>query len=1126
MRRPNGRAALPAADPDTGRRTPKRRPPPGSGNGARRRPAERDLLAAASKDAPFVVWSADGEGRVITFNAHWSTITGRDPAHEAGDRWQSSIHPDDRDAVRATMRSAVSARQSFKIEFRVRHEGGEYRDVVFSGAPRQRGSGTYIGTALDVTLRRRSQDAVRDSAYRYRELADSIGALFCALDRDMHFTYWNAACEAFTGKAATEVIGRSAFQLFPSLRRHPVAELLTSGRSGTQTLELEFTRAGRQVAMEVRAYPSRSGISVIATDVTRRHTAEMALKASEVKYRTIFDNANEAIIIFEPRTEKILEANSRALEQYGFSREEFVGMSLKKITMNVLRGEQQIEQMLRNGSYRDFETVHFRKDGTPLQLAVNASVIDYNGAPAILSINRDVSYFRPTGEDLEQQHKVLQHLLESTDDIVSMQDREGRYLFFNGSPRYGLTLEDVRGKTPYDFHHPSVARKMMERIYQVVATGRSVSAESRLEWRGEVLWFLDQISPVRNDGGGVLSVVTISRNITERKKAEERLRRSEERYRAFIEQSSDGIWRFETIQPIPVSLPPEEQVEQFFQYGYLAECNEAMLAMLGQASAEAVVGLPAGSLISRNNAQNLEALTTFIRSAYRLIDAEVREVAPDGTVRYTLNTYVGIVEEAHLVRVWGSRRDVTARTQVERELHLLAQTITSTKDLVSITDLDHRVLFVNDAFLSAYGYTLEELLGKPLSMVRSPGMSEDQAAQILPATLEGGWYGEVLHRRKDGSDFSLEVWTSVVRNNEGEPVAMVGVARDITERKRMEQALRQSEARLRRITDTMQDIITVTDLAGVVQYASPSYSTVLGSPVHEAVGQSVFAKIHPDDVALASQTFASAVLARTGGRMEFRYRHASGDYLWLETVGNLLFDEQGNVTGVVFATRDITERKRVQDQITASLREKEVLLKEIHHRVKNNLQVISSLLSLQADAIQDQETRRALKESQNRVRSMAIIHQRLYQSGNLAEVNFGGYIKELCSQLFRSYGAASQKIALSMDTEEISLGVDKAIPCGIILNELVTNALKYAFADGKGGTVTVGLHAANTQVQLVVRDDGLGMPAGVEHARSDSLGMKLVHMLVEQISGTLACDPEEPGRAERPGTRWTIQFGM
>jgi two-component sensor histidine kinase len=199
-------------------------------------------------------------------------------------------------------------------------------------------------------------------------------------------------------------------------------------------------------------------------------------------------------------------------------------------------------------------------------------------------------------------------------------------------------------------------------------------------------------------------------------------------------------------------------------------------------------------------------------------------------------------------------------------------------------------------------------------------------------------------------------------------------------------------------------------------------------------------------------------------------------------------------------------------------------LKEIHHRVKNNLQVISSLLNLQSEHVADDEIRRVLKESQNRVRSMAIIHQRLYQSGNLAEVNFAGYIKELCSQLLRSYGAASRGISIQTDVEEIGLGVDKAIPCGIILNELVSNALKYAFPAERGGLLTVQLHAREKEIRLVVADDGAGMPAGLDYRTSDSLGLKLVNMLVDQIAGTLTQAEHTPAVDGRPGTRWTIVF--
>jgi PAS domain S-box-containing protein len=1107
---------------------------PGANGSGRRNGSPADwsagegLFRSMADASSLMVWMCGPDGLMTYFSSRWLEFTGRSRAKEVGSGWTAGLHPEDAGSGLKTFHAAVGARQPFRIEWRLRHADGTYHWVFFSGSPRLVGRrfAGYVGTAMDITLRRHNQEALRESTSRYRGLAESIGDVFCAMDGNSRFIYWNKACEQLTGRSTTDVVGRSLYDVFPESQGSDIDVLFrtvtASGRPGS--LELEFPGKDRTIPLEIFVYPAQSGLSVIAKDITTRRNAERALRASEEKYRSIFEHANDAILIVEPRTEKVLEANGKALQLYGFTREEFVGMSLKKVTMDIAREEQQIEQTLQGGMSTDFETVQFRKDGTPLTLMVNASVIDYHGQPAILSINRDASRLHTAEEVLGSEDNLLRRLLASTDDIVFMQDKEGRYLFYNGSPRYGLTFEQVHGKTPYDFHAPQTARKMMERLYRVIATGRSVSGEMKWDWHGEQVWFLDQSSPVRNAAGEVTSVVTISRNITERKRAEERLRCSEERYRAFIEQSADGIWRFESVRPIPVSLSEDEQIEQIFRYGYLAECNEAMVRMLGQQRAEGILGAPIGSLIARESVQNIVHLRAFIRSGYRLTEAESREVDSRGTIRYLLNTFVGIVEEGCLVRAWGSRRDVTERTQVERQMRLLGQTITSTRDCVSITDLEHRILFVNDAFLSTYGYAEEEIIGKPVAILQSRAGAEGETDRIGPATLSDGSYAEVLHRRKDGAELPLEVWTSVVRNDEGEPVALVGVARDITERKRMEDALRQSEARLRRITDTMRDVVTQTDAAGVVQYATPSVEQVLGYRLEEILGKTIFDRIHAEDVQKVREAFQTATRDRTGGRLEFRYCHADGQILWLESVGNLLFDDQGSVTGAVFGTRDITSRKRVEEQIKASLQEKEVLLKEIHHRVKNNLQVISSLLSLQSEYLQDEELRKVLKESQNRVKSMAIIHQRLYQSGNLAEIDFASYIQELCSQLLRSYGAPSRKISLNVQADEVALGVDRAIPCGIILNELISNALKYAFPGNDGGTVTVRLRALEHAVELSVNDDGVGLPAGLDVHTNNSLGLKLVNMLVEQLGGTIAMGADETRSEPRRGVVCALTF--
>ncbi len=207
---------------------------------------------------------------------------------------------------------------------------------------------------------------------------------------------------------------------------------------------------------------------------------------------------------------------------------------------------------------------------------------------------------------------------------------------------------------------------------------------------------------------------------------------------------------------------------------------------------------------------------------------------------------------------------------------------------------------------------------------------------------------------------------------------------------------------------------------------------------------------------------------------------------------------------------EVAERERAEAQIRASLQEKEVLLKEIHHRVKNNLQVISSLLNLQADSIGDEQIRLILQDSQNRVRSMALIHQKLYQAANLAQIDFGEYIQDLAADLFRSQEAYARRISLNVETDHILLDIDKAVPCGLIMNELVSNTLKHAFPNGQSGQISLELRTGpDHQVDLTVTDNGIGLPPGLDFRKAESLGLQLVNTLVDQLGGTLELRSEQ-----------------
>ncbi|MBU4608513.1 MAG: sensor histidine kinase, partial [Methanobacterium sp.] len=215
--------------------------------------------------------------------------------------------------------------------------------------------------------------------------------------------------------------------------------------------------------------------------------------------------------------------------------------------------------------------------------------------------------------------------------------------------------------------------------------------------------------------------------------------------------------------------------------------------------------------------------------------------------------------------------------------------------------------------------------------------------------------------------------------------------------------------------------------------------------------------------------------------------------------------EKTNPSLFCTVVRDISDRKKAENILKNSLKEKEIMLREIHHRVKNNLQIISSLLNLQTNYVKDEEARDLFKESQNRIKSMSMIHESLYQSRDLTQVDFSIYISRLSSELFSSYGVNFNQIRLESDVEKINLDVNTAIPCGLIINELLSNAIKYAFPHQEGVIKINFMKKADLYV-LEVSDNGVGLPDDIDFTQTKSLGLRLVNSLVDQLDGTIHLD--------------------
>jgi PAS domain S-box-containing protein len=240
---------------------------------------------------------------------------------------------------------------------------------------------------------------------------------------------------------------------------------------------------------------------------------------------------------------------------------------------------------------------------------------------------------------------------------------------------------------------------------------------------------------------------------------------------------------------------------------------------------------------------------------------------------------------------------------------------------------------------------------------------------------------------------------------------------------------------------------------------------------------------------------------------------------WFDLYSFPLIDRKsGLMKGVIEYVRDITERKKTEDRLQSSLEEKEVLLREVHHRVKNNMQVISSLLNLQSRQVRDRQVIEMFKESQRRIRSMALIHERLYQSSDFSHIEFAQYIRNLATHLFHSYQVDASRVRLRIEAEEVLLNINTAIPCGLIVNELISNALKHGFPEGKSGELAVDLRRADGEGYILrVKDDGVGFPEGLDFRKTETLGMQIVNTLASQIDASIEL-------ARNVGTEFTIRF--
>jgi len=449
----------------------------------------------------------------------------------------------------------------------------------------------------------------------------------------------------------------------------------------------------------------------------------------------------------------------------------------------------------------------------------------------------------------------------------------------------------------------------------------------------------------------------------------------------------------------------------------------------------------------------------------------------------------------------------------------LAALVKSSDDAIIGMSLAGEVQSWNAGAERVYGYLPHEIIGRSISVLCPP----DQLDEV-PAMLDRIARGEhvrnveTIQRRKRGKRIDVSLTVSPVKDGEGAVIAASAIARDITQRKRIEAALRESEARFRMMADTAPVMVWMSAPEDGSTFFNKRWLEFTGRTLDEEAGLGWFAGVHVHDQQRCHEIYRAALDQRQPFTMEYRLRRADGTYRWMVDTGVPRFEPDGALSGYIGSCIDLTERKEMEDELRKTLKERESLLREVHHRVKNNLQVISSLLNLQMASIKDPQIVQLFRECQIRISSIALLHETLHRSNDLSSINMAEYLRTLTGHLFRSYGVDPAVISLELKVYEIDFNVDTGLTCGLIIGELLSNCLKHAFPNGRRGQITVELRTeAGDLSMLRVCDDGVGIPHDGVLNNPDSLGLELVALMAEKLDGVISLQSGN-------GTEWQVTF--
>jgi PAS domain S-box-containing protein len=693
-------------------------------------------------------------------------------------------------------------------------------------------------------------------------------------------------------------------------------------------------------------------------------------------------------------------------------------------------------------------------------------------------------------EALSEFDRQFYLLVDSVVDYaIFMLDIEGRVVKWNsGAMRItGYSADEIlRQKHSIFYTEEDRAKGLPALVLEAARDRGRYEAEGwRVRRDGSRFWASVVASAIRDKDGTLIGFSKVTRDITERKEAKAR----DARFRRVVETAPSAMVM---INADGLIVMVNAQAEQIFGYSRGEMLSQPVEMLVPQ----------------RFRAHHPAMRNSFMadpRSRPMGAGRDLFGLKKDGS-EFPIEIGLNPIETEEGTMVLSAVVDISTRKRLEERFRRVVEAAPNAMVMVNSAG---RIEMVNAQAEQMFGYPRQEMLGQPVEIlvpVRFRGHHPALRSQFFtdPKARPMGAGRDLFGLKKDGGEFPVEIGLNPIETDEG-PMVLSAIV-DISARRRLEE-------RFRLVVEAAPSAMVMVSAAGRIEMVNAQAEAVFGYARQEMLGQPVemlvptrFRRHHPGQRAL----FFSDPKARPmgAGRDLFGLKKDGSEFP-VEIGLNPIETEEGSM--VLSAIVDISDRKQKEERIQGALREKDVLLGEVHHRVKNNLQIVHSLLDLQSSRITDPTALAMLRDSQNRIRSMGLIHQTLYQSKDFAKVDFSLFLDSLVPTLIGSYGVNPDRIKLSMQAQQVQLPINAAIPCGLVVNELISNALKHAFPGGRSGEISVKLFAdRNGRAVMSVSDNGIGVPEKIDLSKTSSLGLQLVTLLTAQLGGEVSMRRSDP----------------